>query len=76
MLVIDLTGPDGNTLAIAAIMAGVFKQLDIRDEIPVYREKVLSGDYENVLEVTGEYLDMLHIDYQFIRPEDNDEDDY
>ena len=71
MLTIDLTGPNGNALAIAAIMAGVFKQLGMREEIPVYREKVLSGDYENVLKVTGEYLDMLHIDYQFIRPEDD-----
>lgn len=49
---IDLNGPDGNAFALIGITMNVLKQLkrDIpeRDKI---RKEMMSGDYENLLQV-------------------------
>ena len=46
---IDLTGPDGNAFALMAYAKRFAKQLGI-DSKPII-EKMMSGDYENLLEV-------------------------
>lgn len=48
-IVIDLTGPDGNAFALMAYAEIFAKQLRI-DSKPII-EKMMSGDYENLLEV-------------------------
>ena len=58
-ILIGLKGPDGNALAIVAIVsrelrAGGYAHLG--DE---YRKKALSGNYENLLAVTQEYVELV-----------------
>ena len=46
-IVIDLTGPDGNAFALMGLASRLAKQLGI--ESPT--AEMMSGDYENLLEV-------------------------
>ena len=54
---IDLTGPDGNAFALIAYAQRLAKQLDIDDHtIKVIKNKMMSGDYENLLQVFDKYF--------------------
>ena len=56
-IVIDLTGPDGNAFALIACAHRLAKQLDIDDHtITVIKNKMMSGDYENLLQVFDKYF--------------------
>ena len=46
-IVVDLTGPDGNAFALMGLASRLAKQLGI--ESPT--DEMMSGDYENLLEV-------------------------
>jgi hypothetical protein len=48
-IVIDLTGPDGNAYALMAYAQAFAKRIGI-DSKPII-EEMMSGDYENLLEV-------------------------
>ena len=48
-ITIDITGPDGNAFALMGYAIQFAKQLGIDDK-PII-EKMMSGDYENLLEV-------------------------
>jgi hypothetical protein len=48
-IVIDLTGPDGNAYALMAYAQAFAKRIGI-DSNPII-EEMMSGDYENLLEV-------------------------
>lgn len=48
-IIIDITGPDGNAFALMGYAKQFAKQLGI-DSKPII-EKMMSGDYENLLEV-------------------------
>ena len=63
----DLTGPEGNAFAVMGFVTSAIKQLgnalDMdRDEInnicEEYRKKAMSGNYENLLKVSNEYVDI------------------
>ena len=56
-IVIDLTGPVGNAFALIAYAQRLAKQLDIDDHtIKVIKNKMMSGDYENLLQVFDKYF--------------------
>jgi hypothetical protein len=48
-IIIDITGPDGNAFVLMGYAKQFAKQLGI-DHKPII-EKMMSGDYENLLEV-------------------------
>lgn len=48
-IVIDLTGPDGNAFALIGYAKSFAKQIGIEPQ-PII-EEMMSGDYENLLEV-------------------------
>jgi hypothetical protein len=48
-IIIDLTGPDGNAFALMGYARKLAKQLDL-DSTKIIQE-MMSGDYENLLEV-------------------------
>jgi hypothetical protein len=48
-IVIDLTGPDGNAFVLMGYASRFAKQLGKDDK--AIREEMMSGDYENLLEV-------------------------
>ncbi len=53
-IVIDLTGPDGNAFALMAYASRFAKQLDLDEN--VIRKEMMSGDYENLLQVFDNYF--------------------
>jgi hypothetical protein len=48
-IVIDLTGPDGNVFALMGYANRFAKQLDL--DASVITKEMMSGDYENALQV-------------------------
>ena len=46
-IVVDLTGPDGNAFALMGLASSLAKQLGIKSPTA----EMMSGDYENLLEV-------------------------
>lgn len=53
-IVIDLTGPDGNAFALMGYASDFAKQLGI-ERGPIITE-MMSGDYENLLQVFDRYF--------------------
>ena len=51
-ITIDLTGPDGNAFALMGYAKNISRQLGI-DSTPIIKD-MMSGDYENLLEVFEE----------------------
>jgi len=51
---IDLSGPQGNALALVGIADDLLRQLGRRDEFRNMRTDMLSSDYPNVLRVFEE----------------------
>ena len=74
MITINLGGEQGNAYYIMALVEDILKQLDMWNEIPAYREKATSGDYQNLLKVTGEYLDRFGLAHEFIHPRQDQDD--
>ena len=50
-IIIDLTGPDGNAFALMAYARRFATQLGWKDRGSALIENMMSGDYENLLEV-------------------------
>ena len=56
-IVVDLTGPDGNAFALIGLATRLAKQLGIDSHtINVIKTKMMSGDYEHLLEVFDKYF--------------------
>jgi len=51
---IDLTGPEGNVFYLIGIGGKLCKQLKLNPE--VFRNKMISGDYENAVKVFENYF--------------------
>jgi hypothetical protein len=51
---IDLTGPDGNVFNLIGIGGRLCKQLKLNSD--VFTRKMMSGDYENAVNVFEEYF--------------------
>ena len=67
-LKIDLSGPDGNAFVILGRVRSILRQIGANDEeIAAYRAQATSGDYDNLLAVTAEWVDF--------QPEDDDWED-
>ena len=51
-IVIDLTGPQGNSFNLIALAKNFGKQIGMSDSyIKEIQEKMMSGDYENLIQV-------------------------
>ena len=53
-IVIDLTGPDGNVFALMGYAKRFARQLDL--DASVIHKEMMSGDYENALQVFDNYF--------------------
>jgi hypothetical protein len=51
LIIIDLTGPDGNAYALMAMAKRFAKQLGWKDQGAALINEMMSGDYEHLLEV-------------------------
>jgi hypothetical protein len=62
---IDLTGPDGNAFVLIGIAKNIMKQLEYPiDKANAVVEKMMSGDYENLLKVMDEQIGDFIIMYR------------
>ena len=53
-IIIDLTGPDGNVFALMGYAKRFARQLDL--DASVIHKEMMSGDYENALQVFDNYF--------------------
>ena len=60
---IDLSGPDGNTFALAAIGTTFLTDMGLKDLKSDFTDELFSGDYENVLQTMNKWFALdLHED--------------
>ena len=52
----DLNGPDGNAFWILGKVSSALKQNGFTHLVDEYRQKAMSGDYDNLLKVTEQYV--------------------
>lgn len=56
---VKLTGNDGNAFSIMGrVISALKKSGASKDAIEEYRKKAMSGDYDNLLRVTMEFVDV------------------
>jgi hypothetical protein len=53
-ITIDLTGPEGNAFYLLGTASNLAKQLDMDNQ--AIQSEMMSGDYENLLEVFDKYF--------------------
>lgn len=71
-VVVDLVGPDGNAFAILGLVRSALREAGATSsEIEAYRTEATSGDYANLLAVSGEWVRFSTTSME----EDDDEDD-
>ena len=55
-VVVELRGPSGNAFCVMGAVVEALRRNGHREMIADYRRKATSGDYENLLKVSGEYV--------------------
>ena len=55
-VVVEMRGPSGNAYCVMGAVADALRRNGKGDLVAEYRRRATSGDYENLLEVTGEYV--------------------
>ena len=54
----DLKGEDGNAFVILGVVGKIIKKTLGEEEAKEFRRRATSGDYENLLAVTREYVEI------------------
>ena len=55
---VTLIGEDGNAFAILGKVKKALQKAGLKEEAKKYMEEAMSGDYDNLLRVTMEYVDV------------------
>lgn len=74
----DLRGEDGNAWVIMGVTRNAIKQTmgeNWKEEARKYGERARSGDYENLLKVTREYITIEDYPSGFLVEDDDDDDE-
>lgn len=58
----DLVGIDGNAFSVMGYVSKALKHTGHSDLVDEYREKAMSGDYDNLLMVSQKYIDIANGD--------------
>jgi hypothetical protein len=62
-LYLDLRGPDGNAYVIMGAAVTLLRRAGYsEDELKQYKSEAMSGDYRNLLEVTGKWTNFTYSD--------------
>ena len=57
---VELLGKDGNAFMIMGLVVRAMKKAHVDPEvIEAYQDEAMSGDYDNLLRVTGEYVEIV-----------------
>ena len=77
MPTLDISGTQGNAYAIRATVESWLKQIDRRDLIDTYAEKMEKcQSYDELLATTKQFCAEFHIDVEFSKGDDDDDEDY
>lgn len=60
-VVVEVRGPSGNVFAVMGAVVEALRRNGHRGLIADYRRKATSGDYENLLKVSGEYVNIVRV---------------
>ena len=60
-VVVELRGPSGNAFCVMGAVVKALRRNGHREMIADYRRKATSGDYENLLKVSGEYVNIVRV---------------
>ena len=60
-VVVELRGPSGNAFCVMGAVVEALRRNGHREMIADCRRKATSGDYENLLKVSGEYVNIVKI---------------
>lgn len=55
---VKLTGEDGNAFIIIGKVSKALRKAGLGDQVEEYQNKATSGDYDHLLQVTMEYVDV------------------
>jgi hypothetical protein len=55
---VQLTGTDGNAMAVMARVTRALRQAGHADEVNEFMEEAMSGDYDNLLTTCQEWVDV------------------
>ena len=55
---VKLIGKDGNAFVIMGTVCTALRKAGMADKIAEYQKKATSGDYDHLLQVTMEYVDV------------------
>tara|TARA_B110000881_G_C18562105_1_gene510444 strand:+ start:1378 stop:1620 length:243 start_codon:yes stop_codon:yes gene_type:complete len=68
-IVVDLTGPQGNSFAMLGLAKGLHKQLGMEKSFSVIEDEMISSGYENLVKTFdkyfGDYVVLEHPDKYF-----------
>ena len=57
-VIVELRGPSGNAYCVMGAVADALRRNGKGDLVAEYRRKATSGNYENLLAVSGEYVNI------------------
>ena len=60
-VVVEMAGPSGNAYAVMGAVAAALKRTGHADKVADYLRRATSGDYENLLAVSGEFVTIVRV---------------
>lgn len=75
MKAFNLVGVDGNAFSLMGYTANALRKAGLGDKVDEMRKKAMSGDYDNLICVCNEYVEMAN-EALGLEDEDYEEDDY
>ncbi len=60
-VVVEMRGPSGNAYCVMGAVADALRRNGKGDLVAEYRRRATSGDYENLLAVSEEYVNIMRI---------------
>ena len=60
-VIVEMRGPSGNAFCVMGAVAKALRSAGRGDLVEEYLRKATSGDYENLLKVSGEYVNIERV---------------
>ena len=60
-VIVEMRGPSGNAYCVLGAVAKALRSTGRGDLVEEYLRKATSGDYENLLKVSGEYVNIERV---------------
>jgi len=60
-VVVEMRGPSGNAWAVMGAVAKALRENGRGDLVAEYQKRATSGDYENLLKVSEEYVTIMRV---------------